>query len=78
MEPRRRRQRRRPLSDHQHDLRHCVGTWLYEDGEDIGAIQDQLGHSSSAITKDIYIKGQKKSRRRVADRLDRILGDMIS
>jgi integrase len=38
-----------------HGMRHSCATWLYEMGESIEVIQDILGHSVSAITKQLYV-----------------------
>jgi hypothetical protein len=52
-----------------HDLRHSCATLLYEQGVEIDKIQDILGHSSSTITKLIYVEVTKQSQRSTADKL---------
>lgn len=37
-----------------HDLRHGAATLALASGTDIKVVQEQLGHSSSAITRDTY------------------------
>lgn len=37
-----------------HDLRHTHAAWLISDGRPLTAIQQRLGHSSIAITSDLY------------------------
>ncbi|MCK2237694.1 MULTISPECIES: site-specific integrase [unclassified Crossiella] len=37
-----------------HDLRHCAATVMLAAGVDIKVVQETLGHSSEAITRDIY------------------------
>ncbi len=44
-------------------------TLLYEQGVEIGTIQDILGHSFPAITKLIYVEVTKQSQRSTADKL---------
>ena len=38
-----------------HGMRHSCATWLYEMGVPIEVIQDILGHSVPAITKQLYV-----------------------
>lgn len=53
-----------------HNLRHSCATLLYEQGVEIDKIQDILGHSSSTITKLIYVEVTKQSQRTTADKLN--------
>ena len=35
-------------------LRHVHGTLLLDQGHDLGAVADRLGHSSTRLTQDLY------------------------
>lgn len=37
-----------------HDTRHSHASWLLSDGQDISAVQDQLGHESIETTRKVY------------------------
>ena len=51
-----------------HDLRHTLATWLGRSGADLAVIQQQLGHSSIAVTnKYRHVVGSE-----VRDALDRL------
>lgn len=51
-----------------HDLRHTLATWLGRSGADLAVIQQQLGHSSIAVTnKYRHVIGSE-----VRDALDRL------
>lgn len=52
-----------------HDLRHAHATFLLEGGADIKDISDELGHSSIAITGDIYLNPNVENRRQHVDKL---------
>jgi integrase len=56
-----------------HDLRHAAATLMLEDGADLAEVSRMLGHSSVAVTADIYIAWTKAMQERVADRMDGIL-----
>lgn len=57
-----------------HDLRHDFASLLLSDGEDLGVISDMMGHSTIAITKDLYAEASREAKRRAVARLDTILG----
>jgi integrase len=53
-----------------HDLRHSVATILRASGVDLKVIQRLLGHSSMAITSDIYSHVLPEERGEVASKMD--------
>lgn len=55
---------------HLHTLRHSVASFLIEAGAHIKVVQEHLGHSSFAITADIYSHVTTERRREAADHLD--------
>jgi len=55
-----------------HDLRHSHATLLLEDGMDINAVKQRLGHSSAAFTLDTYGHVTPRMQRAVIDSLDRL------
>ena len=54
-----------------HDLRHSHASLLFDLGWDVGAVGEQLGHSSIRVTADTYIHLTGGARRRMADALQR-------
>lgn len=52
-----------------HDLRHGYGTMLLEEGVDIAVISKMMGHSSIAVTADIYLKVREPLMKDAASRL---------
>lgn len=56
-----------------HDLRHGHATMLLELGEDIKVISERLGHSSIAMTGDIYTHVREQIQRRASNKLDEVL-----
>lgn len=55
---------------HLHTLRHSTASFLLAAGTHIKVVQEHLGHSSYAITADIYSHVAPEQRREAADRLD--------
>jgi integrase len=53
-----------------HDLRHTFASLLIQNGESLAYVKDQLGHSSIAITVDLYGHLVPGSNRAAVDRLD--------
>jgi integrase len=56
-----------------HDLRLAAATLMLEDGADLTEVSRMLGHSSVAVTADIYMAWTKAKQERVPDRMDGIL-----
>ncbi|MEJ2067815.1 MAG: site-specific integrase [Deltaproteobacteria bacterium] len=52
-----------------HSLRHFSGSYLIDRGEDLGYVQDHLGHSSIQITMDVYRHKLRKRNQRAANSL---------
>ena len=57
-----------------HGLRHSAATALLAAGVPLRVVADQLGHSTIAITGDIYAGVVPELRRDAADAMDRVLG----
>lgn len=56
-----------------HALRHTCATRLLEDGVPVRLVQEILGHTSSAITSDIYQHVLPELKQTAADAMDRVL-----
>jgi integrase len=56
-----------------HDLRRAYASLQIEAGEELTDITKALGHSNLSTTADIYAHLTPKSRRRMADTMDRTL-----
>jgi len=54
-----------------HDLRHVAATMALDAGVDIKVIQEQLGHSTSTLTRDTYQSVSKHLHREAADAVAR-------
>jgi integrase len=52
-----------------HGARHTCATLLFEAGQEMKDVQEMLGHSSIAVTSDIYSHVSSARRRRSADAL---------
>jgi integrase len=57
-----------------HDLRHTAATLLIEEGVSMKAVQAAMGHSTIAITMDVYAHVTPAMQDSVADAMDRIFG----
>lgn len=53
-----------------HQLRHSYATMLFECGIDVKDAQDLLGHSTAAMTQDIYTHIRETHRQQTAQRLN--------
>jgi len=53
---------------HLHDLRHGAATVALEAGVDIKVVQEELGHSTSVLTRDTYTSVSPRLAREAADR----------
>jgi integrase len=58
---------------HLHALRHSAASFLLAAGTHTKVVQEHLGHSSYAITTDIYSHVDPTLQREAADRLDQAL-----
>jgi integrase len=58
---------------HLHTLRHSAASFLLASGTHTKVVQEHLGHSSYAITADIYSHAAPVQQREAADRLDAAL-----
>ena len=58
---------------HLHTLRHSAASFLLAAGTHTKVVQEHLGHSSYAITADIYSHVGPTLKREAADRLDEAL-----
>jgi integrase len=70
----RRTRRRLGLTVRLHDLRHTAATLMLGAGVPLKVVSDTLGHSTIAITADIYAHVTPELRREAADAMDRALG----
>jgi integrase len=70
----RRTRRRLGLRVRLHDLRHTAATLMLGAGVPLKVVSDTLGHSTIAITADIYAHVTPELRREAADAMDRALG----
>lgn len=57
-----------------HDLRHTAATLMLAAGVPLKVVSETLGHSSIAITADVYAHVTPDLRREAADAMDRALG----
>ena len=55
-----------------HDLRHTFATLAIEDGQDIKAVSETLGHSRIGMTLDTYTHVTSGQRRAIATSVDNI------
>jgi len=60
------------------DLRHTCATLLLARGTDAKMVSDLLGHSTIAITLNIYGHAQPNMRERAADMMDAILAPSVA
>jgi len=58
-----------------HDLRHGAASLLLAQGVPLRLVSEQLGHSSIAITGDVYSHIDREQKRAAADALERAIGD---
>lgn len=56
-----------------HDLRHCAGSLMLADGEDIQAVSELLGHSSRSVTEKIYAHALASRKRKAGGSLGYLL-----
>jgi integrase len=57
-----------------HDLRHSAATLLLSLGEHPKVVQERLGHSTIAVTLDVYSHILPSMQQQSADRLDVLFG----
>jgi integrase len=56
-----------------HDLRHCAGSMMFANGEDIEAVREVLGHSSRSVTERIYAHALRSQKRKAGASLGYLL-----
>lgn len=56
-----------------HQLRHEYATTLYDAGIDVGDAKDMLGHSTEAVTRDIYTHIRQSRRKATTEKLNEFL-----
>jgi integrase len=61
-----------------HDLRHTAGTSLIAEGIPLVMVKDLLGHSTIAITADIYSHVLPPHQEQVADRMEQLYGRAVT
>lgn len=61
-----------------HDLRHTAATALLAAGGSLRDAQEMLGHSSYALTADLYAHVLEDQRKATADRIEKALGAAIT
>jgi integrase len=61
-----------------HDLRHTAATLLLQQGIHPRVVQEMLGHSSLALTLQVYSHGMSTMQREADDRLDSVLANSPS
>jgi len=54
-----------------HSTRHTFATWLLSDGADLRWVQARLGHSTVALTADVYGHCQSERHESAVEGLDR-------
>ena len=59
-----------------HDLRHSYATAALQSGDSIKAVQEQLGHYSSAFTMDTYADVSQKMRHESQSRMERFFKEI--
>jgi len=59
-----------------HDLRHSVATILFAAGVDLKVISELLGHSSIAVTSDVYAHLLPDMQRTVVNKMDDPFGSL--
>lgn len=57
-----------------HEFRHTQATLLISNGADIKTVQNRLGHSTAALTMDIYAHAIEQNDREAADEIGELLG----
>jgi integrase len=61
-----------------HDLRHTYATLLSEHGVELKKVSAALGHSTTAITADLYTHVTTISQRQVAEAAEAIVRPAVS
>jgi integrase len=59
-----------------HDLRHSVATILFAAGVDLKVISELLGHSSIAVTSDVYARLLPDKQREVVNKMNDLFGSL--
>ncbi|WP_206921880.1 tyrosine-type recombinase/integrase [Alicyclobacillus acidoterrestris] len=61
-----------------HDLRHTHATWLLESGVDLKVVSQRLGHSSIAVTADVYSHVTRRLQETAVKKLEDMMRGEIS
>lgn len=61
-----------------HQLRHSFATMLYDADVDVKQAQDILGHTTEAMTRDVYTKISERKRKSAADNLNAFIAQKHS
>jgi len=59
-----------------HDLRHSYATLALQNGDDLKTVSEALGHSSVAITADVYASVSQRMRQDSADRMEKYINSL--
>ena len=61
-----------------HDLRHTFATYAISEGIDVKTVSSILGHSSAAMTLNIYASADPSSKRAAVETIDSVMGRRLS
>ena len=61
-----------------HDLRHTFATYAISEGIDVKTVRSILGHSSAAMTLNIYASADPSSKRAAVETIDSVMGRRLT
>ena len=61
-----------------HDLRHTFATYAISEGIDVKTVSSILGHSSAAMTLNIYASADPSSKRAAVETIDSVMGRRLT
>lgn len=61
-----------------HDLRHSYAVAAIRSGDDVKAVQENLGHATAAFTLDVYGHVTDKMKQESANRMERFIQSVYS